>query len=202
MTLRSKERQQELFARISQGDEDALSSLFLDFYDPLLHYGCRITQRHELVEECIQELFIYLFEAGHRLGAVENVRAYLYLALRRRLLDKIQREPSYGLWERRPADRTDIQFSAADLLIKREEEQAMSENLLRALNRLSWRQREAVYLRYYNGLSTHEIAEIMGVAKQTVLNTLYQALQKLRSRSGLQRLGFVLAMLSRWSIHL
>lgn len=42
--------------------------------------------------------------------------------------------------------------------------------------------KEALYLRYYENLSLPEIAEVMGVNRQSVANFLQKALLKLRSR--------------------
>lgn len=72
--------------------------------------------------------------------------------------------------------------------MQEEGQQQIQQALTQALNALSWRQKEAVYLRYYNGLRTKEIAEIMGVANQTILNTLYQALKKIRKNKALKKM--------------
>lgn len=178
----------ELFAAIRDGEKKALSVLFLRHYDVLKHYGLRISPSPELVEECIQELFIYIFEAYGRLSDVKQIKAYLFSSLRRRMIEKLTRE-------RRQKDAgmelpvlTAIQFSGEDLRIQEEGQQHIQQALTQALGELSWRQKEAIYLRYYNGLRTKEIAEIMGVANQTILNTLYQALKKIRKNKQLKKL--------------
>ena len=109
------------------------------------------------------------------------VRAYLFKCLRRRVLEKIREEKKLKTSRDKWLYHVDIQFSPVDLEIQKNHKGATNKSLLKALNILPWRQREAIYLRYYNGLSTREIAEIMGVANQTVLNTLHQALKKLRT---------------------
>ena len=50
----------ELFSAIRNGDKEALSELFLRYYDYLKHYGLQIAHESTLVEECIQEMFIYI----------------------------------------------------------------------------------------------------------------------------------------------
>jgi len=177
-----------LFTEIKQGNKDALSTLFLNYYDYLLHYGIRINNNETIVEECIQELFLYIFEASDRLGTVSNVKAYLFSALRRRILHKLKKEKGQLLQEYLIPNRTNIQFSAEELLIRKEEQNLPSTILLDTLNNLPWRQREAIYLRYYNGLSTKEIATIMGIANQTVLNTIYQGLNKMRVNKQLKKM--------------
>ncbi|MEM9719810.1 MAG: sigma-70 family RNA polymerase sigma factor [Bacteroidota bacterium] len=179
----------ELFAKIKEGSKEALAILFLRYYDYLKHYGYQIVPDSILVEECIQEMFMYLFESHERLGNVLQVKAYLFSSLRRRLIEKVKKE-------RRRKDgfdidfliQTDIQFSPEDLRLEEENQRHIREILAQNLNQLPWRQREAIYLRYHNGLSTKEIAEVMGITNQTVLNTLYQALKKIRRNKGLQKL--------------
>jgi RNA polymerase sigma-70 factor (ECF subfamily) len=80
-----------LFVAVKKGDKDALSILFLRHYDHLFHYGIRINSNKELVEECIQELFLYIFESHDRLGVIKNEKAYLFSSLRRRVLEKIKK---------------------------------------------------------------------------------------------------------------
>lgn len=176
----------ELFAAVRNGDKEAFSQLFLRYYDYLKHYGFQMIQDVELVEECIQELFLYIFDAHARLGNVLQVKAYLFSSLRRRILEKTKKEARQQQLHQEFKHFTDIQFSEGD--IAKNYDTDLRESLADALNHLSWRQREAIYLRYYNGLNTKEIAEIMGVANQTILNTLHQALKNIRKHKRLKKL--------------
>ena len=164
-----------LFSAIREGNENALSILFIRYNTYLVHYGLRVLPERTTVEDCIQDLFVYLFESGKRIGEVRNVKAYLFKSLRRRITKVIQRESK----RKQQEQAVDIRFAKEDMALQAEQGQLVV-TLVDALNNLPWRQREAVYLRYYNGLSTKEIAEIMGIANQTVLNTLHQAIKKLR----------------------
>ena len=53
-------------------------------------------------------------------------------------------------------------------------------NLAKMINNLSPRQRELIYLRYYNDLSPQEIADMLEISYRAVVNTLYKAMVKLR----------------------
>ncbi len=178
----------EVFEAIKDGDKSAMSKLYLSHYGFLMHYGFRIVPNKIIVEECIQEMFIYIFEAGPKLGVVKNIKAYMFSALRRRILEKIISERKWEHSMDQYAKRTNIQFAASDILFRRESQNQKTQALIQILNNLPWRQREAIYLRYYNGLSTNEIGEIMGAANQTILNTLHQALKKLRCNVDLKNL--------------
>lgn len=172
----------KIITAIRLGDKEALSELYLKYYNHLNHYGIRINNQNELVEECIQELFLYIYEAHERLGMIKNVKAYLFISLRRRILEKLKTQRKKRETEYSIAHRTNIQFSVDEIIFSETDYlNNNTEALLDALNNLPWRQREAIYLRYYNKLSTNEIAQIMGSANQTILNTIHQALKKLRS---------------------
>ena len=186
----------DLFVAIKEGDKDALSVLFLRYNDYLKHYGLQIVPDSSLVEECIQELFIYIFESYERLSAVTYVKAYLFRSLRRRVLEKVQKEQRQKTSDMEFACLAHFQFSEENLLLEEEIQSDTRKALADALNNLPWGQREAIYLRYYNGLKTKEIAEIMGVANQTVLNTLHQALKKIQKDKHLSKLlGFTASWL-------
>lgn len=188
----------ELFDMVRMGDKKALSTLFVRYYDQLYHFGCRITQREILVEESIQELFIYIFESHTRLSKVQNVKAYLFRSFQRRLLLQLNKERKISNAEDIDSHQQEFFFLAEDFLLK---ESQQSQSLAAILNELPWQQREAIYLRYYNNLSTKEIAEVMGLANQTVLNTLYIALKKVRKKLGLRELIILLIPLARLASH-
>lgn len=178
----------DVFNAIKEGDKEALSVLFLKYYDYLQHYGRQVTNDQTNVEECIQELFIYLFESYGRLGDVRNVKAYLFSSLRRRLIEKIQRQRRKRYQNIDTPYLIEIQFSPEDILFQKENQNHIRQALAQALNQLPARQKEAVYLRYYNNLSTKEIAEVMEVENQTILNTLHKALKKIRKNVQLNNL--------------
>jgi RNA polymerase sigma factor (sigma-70 family) len=53
-----------------------------------------------------------------------------------------------------------------------------------ALSGLSKRQQEVIYLRFYVDADIDEIAEIMGLNRQSVYNLLHEGLKKLKKSSG------------------
>ena len=178
----------QIFNAVKQGNSDALSVMFKKFYLPLKHYGIYVSHDLVLSEECIQELFIYLFESHTRLGDIHSVKAYLFIGLRRRLITKLKQRRTRLQNDSDGVCRVDIQFSQEDIQYQEEENQMSQLALTSALNNLPYRQREAIYLKYYNNLSTKEIADVMGVANQTILNTLYQGLKRIRKDDSLNQL--------------
>lgn len=52
----------------------------------MYYYGIKIIPTSDFVKECIQEVFIRVCETRKSLADVENVKSYLIVALRRRIL--------------------------------------------------------------------------------------------------------------------
>ena len=162
------------------GDAEALSVLFEVYYDPLYYYGLKLTGDEELVKDCIQNLFQKLWRRREGLRALQVVKAYLFKALRRHLGDetKLLRQHRHLL----PAytDSFEVTYSHEEFLIAQQGDAEQSARLLAALNQLSKRQREALYLKFYDGFSYERIAEVMSLNTQSVRNLVFNALQTLR----------------------
>ena len=54
------------------------------------------------------------------------------------------------------------------------------EDLKEAIADLTPRQREVIYLKYFEGLSTDELAEILQIRAQSIYNLVHDALENLR----------------------
>ena len=174
------ERSAKLWEAFRDGDADALAALFGEYYDPLYYYGLKLTGDEELVKDCIQNLFQKLWRRREGLRAVLVVKAYLFKALRRHLGDEttLLRQHRHLL----PAytDSFEVTYSHEEFLIAQQGDAEQSARLLAALNRLSKRQREALYLKFYDGFSYERIAEVMSLKTQSVRNLVFNALQTLR----------------------
>jgi len=174
------EHSAQLWEAFRAGEPRALAALFETYYDALYHYGLKLTGDEELVKDCIQNLFQKLWRRREGLRAVQVVKAYLFKALRRHLGDetKLLRQHRYLL----PAytDSFEVTYSHEEFLIAQQGDAEQSARLLAALNKLSKRQREALYLKFFDGFSYERIAEVMSLNTQSVRNLVFNALQTLR----------------------
>jgi RNA polymerase sigma factor (sigma-70 family) len=177
----SAEKEKRLWESMCCGEKQALNALFRLYYTPLFDYGIKIVRGKEQVKDAIQELFLKLWETRDALTAPQSVKAYLLVSLRRILLRGAERKQNRS---KRNRAYIDNDFSAAftkeDLIIKEEVEQQQGELLIQAINQLSNKQKETLFLRYYHGLTNQEIAGVMGINRQSVKNNLSRALRNVR----------------------
>jgi RNA polymerase sigma factor (sigma-70 family) len=185
-----------LWESFRKGDREAFATLFRNHYEMLFRYGAKFTANTGQLEDSIQELFVELWQAKSR-NTVASVRAYLLKSLKYKLL-KAYRQRRITL----PTGDNDgsFEFSHEHFLVAGEEEAERKRLLLRALEQLSVRQREIIYLKYYQDLSYEEVSEIMNINYQVARNLLYQAIKSLKNRlpSSLQLIFLLSAIIGHY----
>lgn len=177
------EQEQQIWSLFRAGDRDALAGIADLHYRSLLRYGMKFGLDEAEVQDCIQDLFLDLWQNRSRVGDTGSVKNYLLKSVRNRVIDCIRHKQRFGTendlsWQ--------INFSDFHTVekewIEKEHLSAVGRQLHQYMEELPKREKEALYLRYYENLSLPEIAEVMGVNRQSVANFLQKALHKLRSR--------------------
>lgn|SRR5699024_5964490 len=176
------ENNRRLWERFVGGDLKAWERIFTLFYKDLYGYGLKLSARPELTRDGIHELFVELWNRREHLGDVKSVKAYLLASLRRKLLKKIKEERKYtaDLKNNEAGYTNKVQFSPEEVIIKRETQKSKVQALYSAFEHLSDRQKEVLYLKYFNGMSYDEIEEILGINYQSIRNHIYRAVKRLR----------------------
>jgi len=157
---------------------EEVNRIYRKHYSGLYRYGLKISGSPDMTKDAIQELFIRFLGDKKTLSSVKKVDSYLYRSIRNNLLREVR--PAPGLPETTPAD-PELEFSHEELLITEEISSKRGQVVARCLNHLPPRQKEIIYLRFYNDLSYEGIAEVLDISYKTVKNLTYEALNKMRS---------------------
>jgi RNA polymerase sigma factor (sigma-70 family) len=187
---------QLLWQNFLKGNKEALSAIFMLVHDDLYRYGLKLSGNVNLVEDSIQDLFLRLWKNRSNLKPVENIIPYLYKSFRNHIIDNMQLQNPMVSIEMDFEHPFEITYSPEDFLIQ---EQVSEENRLKiieALNNLSVRQREAIYLRFFEELDFDTIAVVMDMNIQSVRNTMHRGMQSLRSLMLMQ--SFLLLTAHPW----
>ena len=178
MTL-NIERDTILWTQFRNGDEASFVTLFRNYYSGLFQYGCKISKDSSLVEDCIQELFIEMWRTNGK-AEIISLRAYLFKAFKFKLVRAVNK---IGKTSKLMADQ-DIeifQLSHEIFLMNEQENKILIQKVQNALEQLSPRQKEIVYLKFYMDLSYEEVSEIMNINYQASRNLVYQAVKVLKN---------------------
>ena len=165
--------------QLCAGDKNAFEEIAEHHYTTLYHYGTRFTQDRDLIKDCIQDLFLEIWEKRETLGHVMAIKPYLFQSLRNNLIRRVRKQAIFSDIAKNDCDMMDELSPESDWIFV-ETAQLTNTRLQNAIDLLPKRQREALYLKYYEDLSYEEIATVMGLQRQAVANYLQYGIQKLR----------------------
>jgi len=168
--------------RLQQNDEGALASLMKLYYDDLYNYAARFTKDDGLIKDCIQEVFISLWQRRETVGTILSPKYYFLRSIKNKILKSLHkniRTTTSVLLQ----DEYDFlyEFSIERVIVEKQISEEKAEKLKKTLSLLSKRQKEIIYLKYYQYLDHGQIAELMNISSQSVYNLLHEAIYKLRS---------------------
>jgi RNA polymerase sigma factor (sigma-70 family) len=166
-----------LWNTFKNGDREAFDNLFRRYYPVLILYGTRIHNDKDMVDDCIQDLFIELWQSKAA-TEVQSVKAYFLKALKYKLFKRLRNTRSAQLTDN--IEEHNFEISHDQFIVTREDEQHTTRIIVNAINQLPARQREIIYLRIYQGLSYEEISEVMNINYQVARNLFYQSIKSLR----------------------
>ena len=163
------------------GDKEAFLAIYHAQYRSLFYYGFSITADRELTKDCIQELFLEIWNTRPTLNKdVENIQSYLFTWLRRKISRtqlRLAKEKSYE--QSREVNDSKV-FCYEELLIAFQQTEENKEHLARALSTLTKKQLEIIRLKFFYNLSYAEISEKTSLTTRTVYNIIYEAISRLR----------------------
>ena len=166
-----------LWADLIDGNKEAFKIIYNSHIQSLLKYGRHITKDESLVKDCIQDLFIDLYNSRSKLTMARNIKIYLLVSLKRKIIRSISKEEK------------NIHITSENIpfiysLANDDEENEVRSNrielLENAMVELSNRQREAIYLRYVSELSYEELSDVLQMNYQSARNLIYRSTEKLR----------------------
>lgn len=176
-----------------QGDTQAFERIHGELFHALYYYALKLLEDNELADDAVQDLFIKIWVKRASIGELQKVKAYFFSALRHQVLNQLRNLRLRQLSISRMLQ-PDIVFSPEEIVVHQEEANSLRARLLALLNGLPPRQREAIYLHYFENLDYQQVASIMGVNYQSVLNLVQKAMQKLRGAN----LLWVLMVIRMW----
>ena len=159
------------------GNQAAFAHIYQAYFQPLYSYGRKFSSDDALIGDTLQQLFTELWQRRKRLGATNQIRNYLYKSFRRALLKNITKQAKT---ESSEASAFTICLSHEAHLIQQQRSRDQVNSLQRAITHLTEKQREVVYLKFYNGLTYTEISEVMEITTAQAYDFMYKALKSLR----------------------
>jgi RNA polymerase sigma factor (sigma-70 family) len=170
----------KLWSKLKAGDEKSFSLLFEKYYADLINYGNSFSPFAEKVQDCVQDVFADVWLYRESLQIPNVVKAYLLSSVRKRIARLHERDHIFKKITTTDSIEFLFDFSVEHELINDEATAERVLHLNKLLNDLPSRQKEALFLRYNQGLSVEQIAEMLDVNYQSASNLLHRGLLTLR----------------------
>lgn len=178
--------------RISRGlrsrDPDLLDSLIEQYQQRLYRYLVFFTRDHQLSEDLFQETWVRVLERGSQFDPRYKFEGWLFRVARNLAIDNMRRRRP-ALFTSSAAADDDAPFdppdtgntrSAFDLVAAGETRERLSQ----AMDGIPPYYREVLTLRFHEGMSLEEIAEVAHTPLSTVKSRLRRGLHMLSTRLG------------------
>jgi RNA polymerase sigma-70 factor (family 1) len=164
--------------------DDTVQREFADSRDALVQYAFSFLHDDAAAQDVVQDAFMRLWRHRTAVASGAPLRAWLFTAVRNLSLNSLRDERTRALIQSDVVAATAIAPRALARPDQHVETREVRETLQRAIAALPARQREALVLSRFNGLTHAEVANVMGCTARTVNNQLVRALERLRISLG------------------
>lgn len=186
----------QIWDDVLQGSKAAYSFMYEKYARPLYNYGYKIAQDRQLTEDCLHDVFLTILETRERLGHTDSIKFYLMRSLRRQIIRRIQVQQRFQEGQDQAIGFT-VAFQYEPTWLDAQISREQSETILRELNQLPARQKEALFLKFFDNLSYDEIAGIMGIETTSAYKIIYKAIAALQKRIPADLLGVLILLLGK-----
>jgi RNA polymerase sigma factor (sigma-70 family) len=175
-----REHTRELIAAFCAGNDRAFAELYDLYIQMLFNYGSKLTQDHELLKDCIHDVFIKVYNKRNDKNAINNLGSYLIISLKNRLLDEFRRK---SFTSEDAAENYEYRFATDDVeheYLGQEQTELRAAKVAHLMRNLTRRQRQAITLYYIEQRKYDEICNIMQMNYHSVRNLMHRGMLKLR----------------------
>ena len=170
--------EKDCWVNIEIGDKVAYSEAYVFYYKKLYNYGRKFTNDLHLIEDAIDEVFIMIWTHRQNISKIKSPQSYIFSSFRNQVFKSLKEHRTQQL--DKVVDKPEIEFFIDNILIKKETDANLQHRIQAALQQLTNRQKEAIFLRFYEGLTYNEVAEIMNISIKATYKIVARALQGLK----------------------
>lgn len=180
---------QDLIRLFKEGKDAGTAGLYDKFYKGLVYFARQIVLHAGEAEDIVQDTMIKLFQKRADFDALSDIKSFLYVSVRNACFNYLKARERHELSHQELLYLNPEGEERADLEMLRATVLSEIFNEISALPEQCGRVFQLIYLKKK---STAEVAQMLGISPQTVLNQKARAIKLLRFR--LSEKGF-LAML-------
>jgi RNA polymerase sigma-70 factor (family 1) len=172
-----------LLARIASGEEEAFRHVYVFYYRRLFQFAFALVKTREPAEEIVEDVFVRIWQSRETIGAIQNLRIYLYTAIKNAALNYLSQKARQSITE--PFDHIHISVESStdtpeQILITAE----IQQKIQTAVDALPPRCKMIFKLVREDGLKYKEIASILNISINTIDAQMAIAIKKITAAIG------------------
>lgn len=168
----------ELMSRLREGDMLAFDRIYELYSHKLFSFVFGILKNDAESEDIVQEVFIKIWESRNKLGDYKLLNSYIFTIAYNNSIDLIRKRINNGKYLDHLKNSSIVQENST--VISEIEFDELSQHAEKLIMNLPERQKQVFQLHREKGLTYSEIAEQLGISKNTVENHMVNALKYLR----------------------
>ena len=175
---------EDLMESYRDGDVQAFNSLFVRYRDVLFRYLVRQSGNRSIAEEMFQEVWAGLIKHRHNYRVEAKFKTYLFHIAHNKLIDYYRANSRMDAVSYEESEHEINEAFSQQQPEQLADTQSKINKLFELLDKMPAAQRDVFLMHEETGMSLPEIAEAMGVSRDTVKSRLRYALQRLRRGMG------------------
>jgi len=168
----------ELLSRLKNGDMLAFDRVYELYSHKLFSFVFKILKNEAEADDIVQEVFVKIWESRHKLEDYKLLNSYIFTIAYNNSIDLIRKRISNIKYLEHLKNSAVIDFTPT--FISQIEFNELNIKAEELVANLPERQKQVYLLHREEGLTYHEIAEQLGISKNTVENHMVKALKYLR----------------------
>ncbi|CAL1519106.1 RNA polymerase sigma-70 factor [Chitinophaga sp. MM2321] len=167
----------ELLQQLIAGDAESFRKIYEYYQGKVFLFALRLTKSKSEAEEIVQEVFVRLWENREKVKIEKNFNAYMLTITKNLILDRLKKAAfDKTIQQKIYHNMLVLQNTTVDELIEKE----LTRLYQQAVDRLSPQKKVVFMLSRQEELSYEEIAQKLGVSKNTVRNQMSDSLKSIR----------------------
>lgn len=167
------------------GDKQAFEQIYRALLPNLYEYGMRRVNDEDYVRDSIQDVFIKFWENRSKLRSISNPKHYLLVSLKNSLLNTQLRDGKLSSFGEK--DDFQLTYDVESTYIASEEQRVNALKLIQALEQLTGKQKEVIFLRYFEELTYEEISALTNISVKSLYKLNNRAMEALKEIMGISK---------------
>ncbi len=170
---------EQLMDKVVKGDSRAFTEVYERYSKPMLNYFYKMLWQDKLkAEDFMQELFTKIIHKPHLFNSKLKFKTWIF-SIANNMCKNEYRKQEVRKGSNNDIDENVMSTDGNNDQIRKVDQALFNDRLKEELNQLSANHKEVFILRFKQGLSLKEIAEVLGVSQGTVKSRVFYTLKKL-----------------------